>query len=144
MTQQPTDVSPLVDESKRNSNMNGNDEQPKSSLNVNPLISFASSCVMIGIAVGISIATETWYCAAIAYGINWLVFIVYAWPFRSEKFYDFTGMISFLSVDIFAFCYFQGTFDSVRSIITFIMPLLWTLRLGLSSFASLFVCFSFN
>ena len=123
---QPSDVSPLVDESK-----NMSEEESSNSSKIPAIVAVGLSAVVLGISAGIGIATETWLSAVIAYGVNWLVFAVYAWPFHSEKFYDFTGMLSFLSVDIFAFIYYKDTFSNVRSIVTFVMPLLWTLRLGM-------------
>ena len=99
-----------------------------------------SSLSLVVLSAGIAVVTDTWTSAIIAFGINCFVFAVYGWPFHSEKFYDFTGMISFLSVDIVAFFYYKNTLNDIRSIITFCMPLIWTLRLGLYNYNSLFCC----
>ena len=96
-----------------------------------PAMMALSSIIMVILSAVIANSTDTWISGVIAFGINCFVFAVYGWPFHSEKFYDFTGMISFLSVDIVAFFYYQNTLHNIRSIITFAMPLVWTLRLGL-------------
>ena len=109
---------------------NNNTEQPA----VPEQTALIFSIIMIGISSGVAVGTNLWLSCIIAFGINWLVFAVYAWPFHTEKIYDFTGMITFLSVDLFSFIYYNArykTFDHPRSIIMFLMPLVWTLRLGM-------------
>ena len=76
-------------------------------------------------------ATELYYEALVAFGVNWLVFLCHAWPFHSEKFYDFTGMITYISVTLYSFFSSKGlTYPSIRSIILSTMVLIWTLSLG--------------
>ena len=89
------------------------------------------SVFIIGLSVVVGVATDTLLIASISFGINWLEFFVYAWPFRSEKYNDLTGTISCIAVDIFALLYYEGTLTNIRSIITFLMPILWTLKLGM-------------
>jgi len=61
-----------------------------------------------------------------------LSFLCFAWPFHTEKYYDFTGMITFLSCDIFSILYNQVPWNTnyIRNIVLFFMVMFWTLRLG--------------
>ena len=79
-------------------------------------------------------ATQTYIEFVVAFGIHYLVFLAYALPFRSEKLYDQTGMISFISVTIASFVYHGQSVTDIRSLVLSLMLLLWTLRLGLFLF----------
>jgi steroid 5-alpha reductase family enzyme len=66
-------------------------------------------------------------CAILAYGINWLAFVP-ANIFQTEKFYDLTGSITYLSV-IFVALFLTARFDDY-SILMASMVVIWALRLG--------------
>jgi len=66
-------------------------------------------------------------CAIIAYGMNWLVFIPSSLA-QTEKFYDLTGSLTYLSV-ISAAAILGGPLD-LRSGITVTLVAIWAVRLG--------------
>ena len=124
----------------------GNGQKPSSNSNDEPPVpeqtAWIFSIVMICISCGVAVATNLWIDCILAFGVNYLVFAVYAWPFHTEKIYDFTGMLTFLTLDLFSFFYNSKTLTQTRSIVTFCMPLVWTLRLGMCSYCFMF-CFVF-
>ncbi len=63
----------------------------------------------------------------LAFAINWLVFIP-SFIFKTEKFYDLTGSLSYFSVIISAF--FLNPVKDARSILILISVLVWAGRLG--------------
>jgi len=65
--------------------------------------------------------------AIMAFGINWLAFIPSA-AARTEKFYDLTGSITYISVVLTAL--YLGSPTSARAIIVSALVCLWALRLG--------------
>ena len=71
------------------------------------------SVFIIGLSVVVGVATDTLLIASISFGINWLEFFVYAWPFRSEKYNDLTGTISCTVVDVLALLYYEGTLTNI-------------------------------
>merc|ERR1719203_1428612 len=95
-------------------------------------ISIMVSVVFTGLCFGVSVANETYYECAVSFGVNFASFLLYAWPFHTEKFYDFTGMIAFLACDLFSILYNQVPWnvDHIRNLAMFFMIMLWTLRLG--------------
>ena len=68
-----------------------------------------------------------WISIAVAFLIQWVAF-VFAWLFHSEKFFDITGTITYLSVMIVTLV-LSATYDS-RSILLAILVCIWTIRLG--------------
>lgn len=66
-------------------------------------------------------------CAILAYGINWLAFVP-ANIFQTEKFYDLTGSITYLSVIAVAL-FLTARFDNY-SILMASMVVIWAIRLG--------------
>ncbi len=70
-------------------------------------------------------------CALLAFVINWLVFIPSSMA-QTEKFYDLTGSITYLSVIGLAI-YGVGELDT-RSQLVAVMVVVWALRLGLFLF----------
>lgn len=66
-------------------------------------------------------------CVALAIAIQWLAFIP-AYLLQTEKFYDLTGSLSFLSVTILAFVLSPG--GDLRSILLAGVVIIWALRLG--------------
>ena len=77
----------------------------------------------------------TYFCIMISFFIHWLIFIPSAIN-KNEKYYDFTGMIAYLSIILFTVYYkykILGFLD-FDSIIISILITAWTLRLGLFLF----------
>ncbi len=66
-------------------------------------------------------------CGAIAFGVNWLAFIP-ANIFQTEKYYDLTGSLTYLSTVGFA-AYFSQPLD-LRGTVVAIMVAVWAMRLG--------------
>ncbi|MEM9824630.1 MAG: DUF1295 domain-containing protein [Bacteroidota bacterium] len=66
-------------------------------------------------------------CAALAFGINWLVFLP-AYFFQSEKFYDITGSITYITVTLLALVWSQKT--DPRSLLLAALVMVWAARLG--------------
>ena len=66
-------------------------------------------------------------CACLAYFINWLAYIP-AVINQTEKFYDLTGSLTYLSVIALAI-YLSGPYD-LRALIVGAMVCIWALRLG--------------
>mmetsp|Transcript_65727 Transcript_65727/g.80439 ORF Transcript_65727/g.80439 Transcript_65727/m.80439 type:complete len:324 (+) Transcript_65727:76-1047(+) len=103
--------------------------------------SYVAIVVILGICAPIAYGTDTWIEYGISFGIQFLVFLCHAWPFHTEKLYDFTGMITYLTLCIVAF--FVGNvpdgisnrFENIRSLIITACIMIWTLRLGFFLFA---------
>eukprot|EP00760_Papus_ankaliazontas_P034326 PhM_4_TR7127/c0_g1_i1/m.90199 len=75
-------------------------------------------------------------CVVVSFGINWVVFVV-AFALHSEKFYDLTGMITYLSMAAVAFvCVVENQRGSTpwRTYVLFAMLAVWSMRLGLFLF----------
>lgn len=71
-------------------------------------------------------------CIILAFAIQWIVFIP-AYIFKTEKFYDLTGSLTYISLTIFAvtLSYFQsGQTLNPRSILLMVFILIWATRLG--------------
>jgi len=66
----------------------------------------------------------------LAFLIQWLVFIP-AYIFQTEKFFDITGSITYISLVGIAICYSKyGTPLDIRSILVAALVILWAIRLG--------------
>lgn len=66
-------------------------------------------------------------CVVLAFLINWLAFIP-AFRMQTEKFYDFTGSLTYISVTIIALL-LSGKSD-LRSMILTVLVMVWAIRLG--------------
>jgi len=66
-------------------------------------------------------------CVALAFLIQWLVFI-HAWARKTEKFFDLTGSLTYITVTSLAF--FLAPRPDVRSLLLWGMVILWAVRLG--------------
>jgi steroid 5-alpha reductase family enzyme len=66
-------------------------------------------------------------CAALAYVVNWVAFVP-AYARQTEKFYDLTGSITYLTVVVAALT-LSGDLDT-RSWVVGAMVVVWTVRLG--------------
>lgn len=71
-------------------------------------------------------------CGLLAYGINWLAFIPAAVA-QTEKYYDITGTITYVSVTVFA-CLMTDSL-TLQGMVVAAMVLVWALRLGTFLFA---------
>ena len=105
-------------------------------------------CVLIPSSIAYAISDNSllindvpviYYCIAISYVIHWIIFIP-SYLQKTEKFYDFTGMIAYLS--IIGFALYQkkqilGTID-FDSMLIGILISVWTLRLGIFLFYRVF------
>ena len=66
-------------------------------------------------------------CGVIAFAIQWVAFIP-AWFLQTERFYDLTGSITYLSVMVIALLLSNKT--DVVSLLLVVLIVLWALRLG--------------
>ena len=75
------------------------------------------------------------YCVLISFTIHLIIFIPSA-IMKNEKFYDFTGMIAYLSIIIFALQqkYTQIHSIDIYSLVLSLLISIWTLRLGIFLF----------
>ena len=97
--------------------------------------------IMISLAIGLSVAwgggqggamtqdgiSIFLLCAMLAYVVNWLAYIPAAIA-QTEKYYDLTGSVTYLSVMIAA-CVLSAPLD-LRAIMVAVMVAVWALRLG--------------
>jgi steroid 5-alpha reductase family enzyme len=71
----------------------------------------------------------------LAFLVQWLVFIPSYW-FQTEKFFDLTGSITYITVIGVAVCYSRYSTDlDARSILLAALVIIWALRLGTFLFA---------
>jgi steroid 5-alpha reductase family enzyme len=70
-------------------------------------------------------------CIIVAFVIQWLAFIP-SYIFKTEKFFDITGSITYATVVIIAVV--LGPAISLRSILLMVLVLIWTSRLGIFLF----------
>ena len=75
------------------------------------------------------------YCVLISFTIHLIIFIPSA-IMKNEKFYDFTGMIAYLSIIIFSIQqkYIQIHSIDIYSLVLSLLISIWTLRLGIFLF----------
>jgi len=66
-------------------------------------------------------------CVAMAFLINWLVFIP-AYTFQTEKFYDLTGSLTYISIATIA--YLLSDKVDTRSLLLLALVIIWATRLG--------------
>ena len=105
-------------------------------------------CVLIPTGIAFMISDDSilindipmiYWCIFISFLIHWIIFIPSAIK-KNEKFYDFTGMIAYLSVVGFALYQknkILGSLD-IDSIIIGTLITIWTLRLGIFLFYRVF------
>ena len=91
---------------------------------------------LIAFAIAISIAYATgielvFRAVFLAFAIQWIAFIP-AYIFQTEKFYDLTGSITYLSVIWYSLTYSSEYFDNLNlaNLLIVILITLWALRLG--------------
>lgn len=89
-----------------------------------------SNAIGIIVLVLVSWAMDLKLLAALALAINWLVFAVHALPNDSEKFFDATGSVTYLSLALCSVAtHFQGM-SGLRQIVNPAMMTVWCVRLG--------------
>ena len=100
---------------------------------------FLTIIIVLAIATGLAVAGSFGgfeifsglplfaFCIIIAFAIQWLAFIP-AYIFKTEKFYDLTGSLTYTTIIILSVV--LGPKINVRSIIIMVLVLLWTSRLG--------------
>jgi steroid 5-alpha reductase family enzyme len=67
---------------------------------------------------------------ALVFVIQWLVFIP-AYIFQTEKFFDLTGSLTYITVTVVALCYSRYTVPlDARSILVAALVIVWAVRLG--------------
>ena len=98
------------------------------------LINLLISLVVFFIAISIAAATgieNVLRVVILAFLIQWLAYIP-AYVFQTEKFYDLTGSLTYLSVTWYALILASGDFASanVTNIVIVLLISLWALRLG--------------
>ena len=80
-----------------------------------------------------------YYCISLSFIIHWIIFIP-SFLNKTEKFYDFTGMIAYLSIIVFVLYQKYQILDYIDfdSILLAFLISVWTLRLGLFLFYRVF------
>ncbi|HNJ13108.1 MAG TPA: DUF1295 domain-containing protein, partial [Anaerolineales bacterium] len=93
------------------------------------LILIGALVALAGSQGGASIAGVPLFAASVglAFLIQWLVFIP-AYLMQTEKFFDLTGSLTYISVTIIAVI-FSGTMDG-RSVLLAALVVIWAVRLG--------------
>ncbi len=67
------------------------------------------------------------WCAGIAFGVQWVAFVP-AYARQTERFYDLTGSLTYISVTVFALLASRSA--DVRSVVLTLLVLVWASRLG--------------
>lgn len=97
---------------------------------------FISSLIAIAGSFGgyeLNGAPIIFHCLLIAFGIQYLVFIP-SYIFKSERFFDLTGSLTFLSIIYYILCNRNIEDLNYSGLLLIIFISLWTLRLGLFLF----------
>ena len=95
---------------------------------LNYIISFFA--VSISVALGISTGIEEVRNGIIlSFIIHWLLFIP-AYVFKTEKFYDLTGTISYISIVLYVLLSSSDGVINFGNIVVSSLIIIWTLRLG--------------
>jgi len=93
-----------------------------------------TNLVNLGLIAAIGYATDTWISGIISVVINWAVWGIHAYPQQSEKFFDATGSLTYISLIISGF--FIGLREdpyqlfNIRKLVLSCMVLAWCIRLG--------------
>jgi len=113
---------------------------------LNQLLTYLATLICLAVAAGFSFAADpdgfdlrlnsVWVIAALSFGINWLAFIP-AIVFETEKFYDLTGSITYLTCTAISLIG-TGT-PNAREIVLSCFVTVWTIRLGFFLFKRVLV-----
>ena len=93
--------------------------------------SFTSTFLVSSESIALNDMPIIYLCVLLSFLIHWIIFIP-SFIYKTEKFFDFTGSLAFLSVmgcAIYLKKDIIGTLD-LHSIILFVCVLVWTIRLG--------------
>jgi steroid 5-alpha reductase family enzyme len=101
-----------------------------------PAIAVATACLLVAAVVAwagaqggallLGVSLMAW-CAALAFAIQWVAFVP-AYLKQTERFYDLTGSLTYISVTLFALAA-SGPVDA-RSALLASLVLVWAMRLG--------------
>lgn len=87
--------------------------------------------LIAGVGIAFSAGAAIYDTAAIAFGVNILVWIPSAFILKSERFYDLTGSLTFLTTSIYSLFYRGATDDiSIRKLVNSLCVIIWAVRLG--------------
>ena len=96
---------------------------------INIFISIFAFAIAYGIAFLTGISTVQ-YAVLIAFFMHWIAFIP-AYIFQTEKFYDLTGSLTYLSVLWFTYISSQGLYgDNIGNLVLVLFISIWAIRLG--------------
>ena len=96
---------------------------------INIFISIFAFAIAYGIAFLTGISTVQ-YAVLIAFFIHWIAFIP-AYIFQTEKFYDLTGSLTYLSVLWFTYISSQDLYgDNIGNLVLVLFISIWAIRLG--------------
>ena len=98
----------------------------------NSLLNYVISFVAVSISVALGILTgieEVRNGIILSFIIHWLLFIP-AYVFKTEKFYDLTGTISYISIVLYVLLSSSDGVINFGNIVVSSLIIIWTLRLG--------------
>ena len=98
----------------------------------NSLLNYIISFVAVSISVALGILTgieEVRNGIILSFIIHWLLFIP-AYVFKTEKFYDLTGTISYISIVLYVLLSSSDGVINFGNIVVSSLIIIWTLRLG--------------
>ena len=98
----------------------------------NSLFNYVISFFAVLISVSLGILTgidEVRNGIILSFIIHWLLFIP-AFIFKTEKFYDLTGTISYISIVLYVLLSSSNGISNFGNIIVSSLIIIWTLRLG--------------
>jgi len=101
-------------------------------MDANAKIGIVSNGIGLLVLASTSWAMDLKLLAALSLVINWLVFIIHGLPNNSEKFFDATGSVTYLSLAVFSLVVYLPTLSkaAVRQIVNPAMMVIWCVRLG--------------
>lgn len=91
------------------------------------IVSNGLGLIILGV---VSWAMDLKLLAGLALAINWLVFVVHAQPHNSEKFFDATGSVTYLSLALCSVAMHFSQMSGLRQMINPAMMTIWCIRLG--------------
>ena len=117
-------------------------------MNIRNIISILFCLIMPNLIAFFSLSSESlvlngipliFYCIALSFIVHWIVFIP-SYLNKTEKFFDFTGMLTYLSVIGFALYHKYNILGAIdfQSLILGILISVWSLRLGIFLFYRIF------
>ena len=95
---------------------------------INVIIAFFSFLIAFGIAYSTGLSTVV-MAVCLAYLIQWLLFIP-AYVFQTEKFYDLSGGLTYITVVIFSLAVTSDSVINIANLIIAIFIIIWAIRLS--------------